>query len=123
MSRAGAHVVGVNCHFDPFVSLEAVARMKAALEEKGLLEKPTYLMCQPLAYHTPDAGKQVMGNLLNIVAFPPILQLFFISFSHPFSFFCAFSPSRSFSRFHYSRLKSKLILATSRFPLLLSNIS
>ncbi len=67
MSRAGAHVVGVNCHFDPFVSLEAVARMKAALEEKGLLEKPTYLMCQPLAYHTPDAGKQVMCNLLNKV--------------------------------------------------------
>ena len=62
MAQAGANVVGVNCHFDPFVSLEAVRKMKAALGEAGLLERPTYLMCQPLGYHTPDAGRQVSGE-------------------------------------------------------------
>ncbi len=51
--------VGVNCHFDPFVSLDALRKMKDSLSEAGLLERPTYLMCQPLGYHTPDAGKQV----------------------------------------------------------------
>ena len=28
MAKAGAHVVGVNCHFDPFVSLTAMKKMK-----------------------------------------------------------------------------------------------
>jgi len=55
MARAGADVVGVNCHFDPFVSLEALRKMKGGLDAAGL---QPYLMCQPLAYFTPDAGKQ-----------------------------------------------------------------
>ena len=53
MARAGADVVGVNCHFDPFVSLEALRKMKGGLDAAGL---HPYLMCQPLAYFTPDAG-------------------------------------------------------------------
>merc|ERR1712154_722526 len=53
MAKAGAHVVGINCHFDPFVSLECLRKMKAGLDAAGL--KP-YLMCQPLAFHTPDAS-------------------------------------------------------------------
>merc|ERR1712037_449112 len=32
MARAGAHVVGVNCHFDMFVALETMKKMKAGLQ-------------------------------------------------------------------------------------------
>lgn len=64
MARAGADVVGVNCHFDPFVSLEALRLMKAGLDAAGL---HPYLMCQPLAYHTPDAGKQ---GFIDLPEFP-----------------------------------------------------
>ena len=60
-------LVGVNCHFDPFVSLEALKDMRAALESANLLDKPTYLMCQPLGYHTPDAGKQ---GFIDLPEFP-----------------------------------------------------
>jgi betaine-homocysteine S-methyltransferase len=45
----------VNCHFDPFIALETVKKMKEGLAEAGLLDK-VYLMCQPLAYHTPGAN-------------------------------------------------------------------
>jgi len=64
MAKAGAHVIGVNCHFDPFVSLEALKLMKSALDAEGL---SPYLMCQPLAYHTPDAGKQ---GFIDLPEFP-----------------------------------------------------
>ena len=43
MAKAGAHVVGINCHFDPFVSPECLKKMKAGLDAANL--KP-YLMCQ-----------------------------------------------------------------------------
>lgn len=66
MAKAGADVVGVNCHFDPFVSLEALKLMKKGLDQAGLLDK-VYLMCQPLAYHTPDAGKQ---GFIDLPEFP-----------------------------------------------------
>merc|ERR1711974_580376 len=64
MAKAGAHVVGINCHFDPFVSLECLKKMKAGLDAANL--KP-YLMCQPLAFHTPDAGKQ---GFIDLPEFP-----------------------------------------------------
>ena len=32
MAKAGADIVGVNCHFDPFVSLKTIETMKAALD-------------------------------------------------------------------------------------------
>jgi len=70
MARAGSNVVGVNCHFDPFTSLETVKLMKQGLEEAGLLET-TFLMCQPLAYHTPDAGKQ---GFIDLPEFPFALE-------------------------------------------------
>jgi len=63
-------LVGVNCHFDPFVSLETVKKMKQGLEEAGLVDK-VYLMCQPLAYHTPDAGKQ---GFIDLPEFPFSLE-------------------------------------------------
>jgi betaine-homocysteine S-methyltransferase len=68
MARAGADVVGVNCHFDPFVSLECIKKMKAGLDAAGL--KP-YLMVQPLAYHTPDAGRQ---GFIDLPEFPFALE-------------------------------------------------
>ena len=62
--RAGADIVGVNCHFDPFVCLETMKRMKAGLDGAGL--KP-HLMVQPLAYLTPDASKQ---GFIDLPEFP-----------------------------------------------------
>lgn len=64
MAKAGADIVGINCHFDPFVSLECIKKMKAGLDAAGL--KP-FLMVQPLAYHTPDAGKQ---GFIDLPEFP-----------------------------------------------------
>jgi len=66
MAKAGARVVGVNCHFDPFVSLEAVKVMKKGLVDADLLDT-TYLMCQPLGYFTPDAGRQ---GFIDLPEFP-----------------------------------------------------
>jgi len=66
MAKAGANVVGINCHFDPFVSLEALKLMKEGLQEAGLLDS-VYLMCQPLAFHTPDAEKQ---GFIDLPEFP-----------------------------------------------------
>ena len=40
MSSAGAHVVGVNCHFDPFVTLRTMAEMKRGLVDAGLFADP-----------------------------------------------------------------------------------
>ena len=37
MARAGARIIGVNCWFDPFICLETLALMKAALAEEGEL--------------------------------------------------------------------------------------
>merc|ERR1711962_1864115 len=64
MAKAGAHVVGINCHFDPFVSLECLKKMKAGLDAAGL---SPYLMVQPLAFHTPDAGRQ---GFIDLPEFP-----------------------------------------------------
>lgn len=66
MAKAGARVVGVNCHFDPFVSLDALKVMKRGLYDADLLDT-TYLMCQPLGYFTPDAGKQ---GFIDLPEFP-----------------------------------------------------
>uniref|UniRef100_UPI00358F3C56 betaine--homocysteine S-methyltransferase 1-like n=1 Tax=Myxine glutinosa TaxID=7769 RepID=UPI00358F3C56 len=66
--RAGAQVVGVNCHFDPKTSLEAVRLMKQGLESVGL---KAHLMCQPLAYHTPDCNKQ---GFIDLPEFPFALE-------------------------------------------------
>jgi len=44
---AGAKIVGLNCHFDPFTTLRAVEQMKTALEKNNI--KGIHLMTQPLA--------------------------------------------------------------------------
>lgn len=89
MARAGANVVGVSCHFDPLISLETLQIMKNALEEENLLNKgapkvgkgkttipshvhrKVYLMCQPVAFHTPDASRQ---GLIDLPEFPFALE-------------------------------------------------
>jgi len=53
MAKAGADLVGVNCLFDPFITLDVLEMMKKSLDAFGL--KP-FLMAQPLGYRTPDAG-------------------------------------------------------------------
>jgi len=68
MARAGASLVGVNCHFDPFISLKTIEKMKEGLETAGL---SPYLMCQPIGYLCPDAGKQ--GHL-DLPEFPFALE-------------------------------------------------
>lgn len=66
--RSGAKLVGVNCHFDPFVCLETVKLMKEALEKASL---KAHLVCQPLAYMTPDAGRQ---GFIDLPEFPFALE-------------------------------------------------
>ncbi|UYV72379.1 BHMT [Cordylochernes scorpioides] len=68
MAKAGAHVVGLNCHYDPFVMLDTIRAMKKALDTAGL---KVHLMSQPLAYHTPDAGKQ---GFIDLPEFPFALE-------------------------------------------------
>uniref|UniRef100_A0A8C2IG27 Betaine-homocysteine methyltransferase n=1 Tax=Cyprinus carpio TaxID=7962 RepID=A0A8C2IG27_CYPCA len=53
--KAGADIVGVNCHFDPMTCVKTVAMMKAGVEKAGL---KAHYMTQPLAYHTPDCSCQ-----------------------------------------------------------------
>jgi betaine-homocysteine S-methyltransferase len=89
MARAGANVVGVNCHFDPITSIEIIQIMKDALDEENLLNKgapkvgkgkiqppshmnkKVYLMCQPIGFMTPDAGKQ---GFIDLPEFPFALE-------------------------------------------------
>ena len=54
VARAGAHLVGVNCLFDPPVCLTVMARMKAALKEAGLAS--THLMAQPVGWRVPEGS-------------------------------------------------------------------
>lgn len=68
MAKAGADIVGINCHFDPFVTLDGMKKMKAALDASGL--KP-FLMTQPLGFHTPDAGRQ---GFIDLPEFPFALE-------------------------------------------------
>jgi len=64
LAKAGADIVGVNCHFGPKESLETMKLMKAGLDAAGL---KCYLMVQPLGYHTPDAGVQ---GFIDLPEFP-----------------------------------------------------
>ena len=64
MAKAGAHIIGVNCNFDPSTHLETISLMKTALDEVGL--KP-YLMVQPNGFKVPDAG---IFGWINIPEFP-----------------------------------------------------
>lgn len=60
----GASIVGVNCHFDPETCLKTVKLMKEGLQAAKL---KAHLMSQPLAFHTPDCGKQ---GFIDLPEFP-----------------------------------------------------
>ncbi|XP_041102403.1 betaine--homocysteine S-methyltransferase 1 isoform X2 [Polyodon spathula] len=62
--KAGAQIVGINCHFDPMTCLETMKLMKAGLEAAKL---KAHLMVQPLAYHTPDCNHQ---GFIDLPEFP-----------------------------------------------------
>ncbi|XP_068608842.1 betaine--homocysteine S-methyltransferase 1-like [Brachionichthys hirsutus] len=62
--KAGAQIVGVNCHFDPETCLKTVKLMMAGVEKAGL---KAHYMIQPLAYHTPDCGRQ---GFIDLPEFP-----------------------------------------------------
>lgn len=66
--KAGASIVGVNCHFDPETSLKTVKLMKEGLQAAKL---KAHLMSQPLAFHTPDCGKQ---GFIDLPEFPFALE-------------------------------------------------
>uniref|UniRef100_T2M8L7 Betaine--homocysteine S-methyltransferase 1 n=1 Tax=Hydra vulgaris TaxID=6087 RepID=T2M8L7_HYDVU len=68
MAKAGADVVGVNCHFGPYEIIETMKRMKQGLDDAGL---NVFLMSQPLAYVTPDAKKQ---GFIDLPEFPFALE-------------------------------------------------
>ncbi|KAF6031420.1 BHMT [Bugula neritina] len=78
MARAGAHVVGLNCHFDPMTTLDAMQLMKDALDEANL---KVHLMCQPLAFNTPDVSKQ---GFIDLPEFPFGELYFFINVKRHF---------------------------------------
>ncbi|XP_072904319.1 betaine--homocysteine S-methyltransferase 1 [Hemitrygon akajei] len=66
--KAGADLVGVNCHFDPTTCLKTIRLMKEGLEAANL---KAYLMLQPLAFHTPDCNKQ---GFIDLPEFPFALE-------------------------------------------------
>lgn len=63
-SSSGAQIVGVNCHFDPTICVEAVKLMKEGVEKAGL---KAHYMVQPLAFDTPDCNCQ---GFIDLPEFP-----------------------------------------------------
>ncbi|XP_048874626.1 betaine--homocysteine S-methyltransferase 1 [Brienomyrus brachyistius] len=66
--KAGAQIVGVNCHFDPMTCVKTVKLMKEGVERAGL---KAHFMVQPLAYHTPDCNRQ---GFIDLPEFPFALE-------------------------------------------------
>ncbi|XP_036383201.1 betaine--homocysteine S-methyltransferase 1-like isoform X1 [Megalops cyprinoides] len=66
--KAGAKIVGVNCHFDPMTCVKTVKLMKEGVERAGLT---AHYMVQPLAYHTPDCNCQ---GFIDLPEFPFALE-------------------------------------------------
>ncbi|TKS84924.1 Betaine--homocysteine S-methyltransferase 1 [Collichthys lucidus] len=66
--KAGAQIVGVNCHFDPETCVKTVKLMKEGVEKAGL---KAHYMSQPLAYHTPDCNCQ---GFIDLPEFPFSLE-------------------------------------------------
>uniref|UniRef100_A0AAY4BQI7 Hcy-binding domain-containing protein n=1 Tax=Denticeps clupeoides TaxID=299321 RepID=A0AAY4BQI7_9TELE len=66
--KAGAQIVGVNCHFDPMTCVKTARLMKEGVERVGLR---AHYMVQPLAYHTPDCNRQ---GFIDLPEFPFALE-------------------------------------------------
>ena len=59
----GADLIGVNCLFDPFMSLETMKEFKKAVDELKPGQKKPHLMMQPLGYHSKFVGHNGWLNL------------------------------------------------------------
>jgi len=68
MARAGADVIGMNCHFGPVEGLRCMKKMVDVFKAANIKK---HLMIQPLAYHTPDATKQ---GFIDLPEFPFALE-------------------------------------------------
>ncbi|KAJ4941593.1 hypothetical protein JOQ06_011471 [Pogonophryne albipinna] len=66
--KAGADIVGINCHLDPLTCVRTVKLMKAGLNKAGL---KAHLMIQPLGFHTPECN---LGGYLSLPEFPFALE-------------------------------------------------
>ncbi|XP_029299891.1 betaine--homocysteine S-methyltransferase 1 [Cottoperca gobio] len=66
--KAGAQIVGINCHFDPETCVKTVKMMKEGVKKAGL---KAHYMIQPLAYHTPDCNHQ---GFIDLPEFPFSLE-------------------------------------------------
>lgn len=64
MAKAGADVVGVNCHFGPVETIRTIKLMKEGIDAAGI---KVHLMTQPLGFHTPDAKAQ---GFIDLPEFP-----------------------------------------------------
>nr|XP_006981832.2 S-methylmethionine--homocysteine S-methyltransferase BHMT2 isoform X2 [Peromyscus maniculatus bairdii] len=64
LARAGANIIGVNCRFGPWTSLQTMKLMKKGLGDSGL---QAHLMMQCLGFHTPDCGK---GGFVDLPEYP-----------------------------------------------------
>lgn len=60
----GADIIGVNCRFGPWTSLQTMKLMKEGLRDAGL---QAHLMVQCLGFHTPDCGK---GGFVDLPEYP-----------------------------------------------------
>ncbi|KAM4532126.1 betaine--homocysteine S-methyltransferase 1-like [Fundulus diaphanus] len=66
--KAGAQIVGINCHFDPETCVKTVKLMKEGVEKAGL---KAHYMSQPLGFHTPDCNRQ---GFIDLPEFPFALE-------------------------------------------------
>ncbi|KAM8760434.1 betaine--homocysteine S-methyltransferase 1-like [Acanthopagrus schlegelii] len=66
--KAGADIVGINCHLDPMTGVRTVKLMKEGLEKAGL---KAHLMVQPLGFHTPECNHT---GYLSLPEFPFALE-------------------------------------------------
>jgi betaine-homocysteine S-methyltransferase len=72
LAGTGAKIIGLNCHFGPNETAEAIYQMKRGVESMGLsVTKDVFLMVQPVIYHTPDASKQ---GFIDLPEFPFALE-------------------------------------------------
>uniref|UniRef100_A0A672HVT2 Betaine--homocysteine S-methyltransferase 1-like n=1 Tax=Salarias fasciatus TaxID=181472 RepID=A0A672HVT2_SALFA len=66
--KAGADIVGINCHLDPLACVRTVKLMKEGLEKAGL---KAHLMVQPLGFHTPECN---IGGYVSLPEYPFALE-------------------------------------------------
>jgi len=68
--NAGADIIGVNCGFDPDISLKSIAIMRQGLHDAGL---SAFLMTQPCGFHCQEAENTKRG-FYNLPEYPYALE-------------------------------------------------